>query len=152
MSRTYRLEWLHQRLEPTSVHYLWFAIAVGLLNVYGCLIPLRYRPLSSGEALAEFRWCPRLIVVPPQGSHKLLTNGGLRHEVRSPRFRPQLIVRSRLATRQQSAWDTTSRHPSTTDLVIERFGAWLGYAATRHALAALRAEGPLSGRAHEFCH
>jgi glycopeptide antibiotics resistance protein len=44
-----------------------------------------------------------------------------------------------------------SRHPSTTDLLVESFGAWLGFAATRHVETALRAEPAHSGRSYEFC-
>jgi glycopeptide antibiotics resistance protein len=44
-----------------------------------------------------------------------------------------------------------SRHPSTSDLLIESFGAWLGLAAARHVGAALRVEVAPSRRVHEFC-
>jgi glycopeptide antibiotics resistance protein len=44
-----------------------------------------------------------------------------------------------------------ARHPSTTDLLIESFGAWLGFAAARHVAAALRADAGPSGRSYEFC-
>jgi hypothetical protein len=41
-----------------------------------------------------------------------------------------------------------SRHPSTTDLLIEGFGAWAAFAATRHAVAALRLNLEGTGSAH----
>jgi glycopeptide antibiotics resistance protein len=44
-----------------------------------------------------------------------------------------------------------SRHPSTTDLLVESFGAWLGFAVARHVWAALSAEGTPAGSAYEFC-
>lgn len=42
------------------------------------------------------------------------------------------------------------RHPSTTDLVVGCFGAWIGFAAARHVESALRAESAPRGRTYEF--
>ena len=58
---TYRLSQIRGQaaapgpLTPRAVHYRWLALGVLCLTVYGCLIPLRYRPMSLDEALAAFR-------------------------------------------------------------------------------------------------
>jgi glycopeptide antibiotics resistance protein len=40
---------------PTATHFRWLAHGVFILTFYGCLIPLRYRPLPLDEALTAFR-------------------------------------------------------------------------------------------------
>jgi glycopeptide antibiotics resistance protein len=61
VSLTYRLDWLREQTmpagppAPTATHFRWLALGASLLIVYGCLIPLRYRPAPLAEALAAFR-------------------------------------------------------------------------------------------------
>jgi glycopeptide antibiotics resistance protein len=43
-----------QARTPTASQYLWLAHGLGLLTVYGSLIPLRYRPLPFDQALDLF--------------------------------------------------------------------------------------------------
>jgi VanZ family protein len=58
---TYRLSELRRPAAPpvpstaTAAQYRWLALGALALTVYGCLIPLRYRPMPPGEALAAFR-------------------------------------------------------------------------------------------------
>ncbi len=61
MSLTYRLNWINRAAEspselpPRAGHYRWCALAVLLLTIYGCLIPLRFRTLTLGAAWERFQ-------------------------------------------------------------------------------------------------